>query len=83
MRPGLFRITCATGMTCVAQSAITRAAYDCHGGPRARMTNKIALFLGTIVALLLIADYALADWTNTLFLARKMLILIEWMAFWR
>ena len=47
------------------------------------MTNKIALFLGTIVALLLIADYALADWTNTLFLARKMLILIDSMAFWR
>ncbi|EDM71369.1 hypothetical protein RAZWK3B_14149 [Roseobacter sp. AzwK-3b] len=47
------------------------------------MTDRIALFLGAIVAALLIADYAYFDWANTLFLARKMLLLIEWLAFWR
>jgi hypothetical protein len=47
------------------------------------MTDRIALFLAALIAALLIADYALADWANSLFLARKMLLLIEWLAFWR
>ncbi|MHA7851685.1 hypothetical protein [Roseovarius sp.] len=47
------------------------------------MTDRIALFLGVIVAALLIADHVYFDWANTLFLARKMLLLIEWLAFWR
>ena len=47
------------------------------------MTNKIAIFLGLIIIGGLIYDRMAHDWANTLFLARKMADLIEWMAFWR
>lgn len=47
------------------------------------MTNTIAIWLGLIVAALLAIDYALYDWANTLFLLRKLMDLIEWLAFWR
>ncbi len=47
------------------------------------MTNLIALFLGLLLIALLAVDYALFDWANSLFLSRKFVALIEWMAFWR
>lgn len=48
-----------------------------------RMTNQIAIILGTLIVIALGLDYQYFDWTNTLFLARKLAALIEWMAFWR
>ena len=47
------------------------------------MTNTIAVFLGALILTGLAIDYATADFAGTLFLARKLLDLIEWMAFWR
>ena len=47
------------------------------------MTNQIAIALGALILLGLGVDAQLYDWSNTLFLARKLVDLIEWMSFWR
>ncbi len=47
------------------------------------MTNTIAVFLGALILAGLAIDYAVADFAGTIFLTRKLLVLIEWMAFWR
>lgn len=47
------------------------------------MTNQIALLLGALILIGLGVDYYSYDGSNTLFLARKLADLIEWMAFWR
>ena len=47
------------------------------------MTNIIAFWLGLLIAALLATDYFFYDWSNTVFLLRKLLALIEWVAFWR
>lgn len=49
----------------------------------AAMTNTLALGLGTLILLGLGLDYSLFAWENTIFLGRKLIDLIEWMAFWR
>ena len=47
------------------------------------MTNVIAFWLGVILIAAAIADAALNDATVLLFVARKFLDLVEWVAFWR
>jgi len=47
------------------------------------MTNALALWLFALVVGLFALDWYLADWGASLFLARKGLGLIEWLAFWR
>ena len=47
------------------------------------MTNSLALGLGAIIFAALALDYTLFDWSNTVFLGRKLIELIEWLAFWR
>ncbi|WP_341365832.1 hypothetical protein [Yoonia sp. BS5-3] len=47
------------------------------------MTNKIAVFLGLLIALFLAVDYHSYDWGMMTFLLRKLLGLIEYLAFWR
>ncbi|MEO0772498.1 MAG: hypothetical protein AAFZ04_04875 [Pseudomonadota bacterium] len=47
------------------------------------MTNQLALILGFAIVTLLTIDAYSYDWDNTLFLARKLLELIEWLKFWR
>ncbi|MDR9394356.1 hypothetical protein [Roseovarius sp. SYSU LYC5161] len=47
------------------------------------MTNKIALFLGALILVAVGVDQAVYDGTTLLFLLRKLVALIEWMAFWR
>ena len=47
------------------------------------MTNSIALILGMVLAACVAADAFLNDGMVLLFLARKFLELIEWIAFWR
>jgi hypothetical protein len=47
------------------------------------MTNRIALVLGILIVLLLIADQIWLGGSSTLFLAREFTQLIEWVAFWR
>ena len=47
------------------------------------MTNTIAIWLALFIAALLGFDYYQYDWANSVFLLRKLLDLIEWLAFWR
>jgi hypothetical protein len=47
------------------------------------MTNKIALALGAMLVLALGYDMARNDMAGALFVARKLLDLIDWLAFWR
>ncbi|WP_417247799.1 hypothetical protein [Celeribacter sp.] len=47
------------------------------------MTNQIALGLGLVIFAALGFDVTMNDGAGTLFLARKGLELIEWIAFWR
>lgn len=47
------------------------------------MTNRIAIVLAVIIAVLLVLDWQEFGWANSLFLARKFAELLEWVAFWR
>ncbi|PID35347.1 MAG: glyceraldehyde-3-phosphate dehydrogenase [Rhodobacterales bacterium] len=47
------------------------------------MTNQLALVLAIMVCAFFGADFALTDGTIALFLAKKMMAFIEWIAFWR
>lgn len=47
------------------------------------MTNRLALIMGATILVLLILDLLLMRAANTVFLGKKMLELINWMAFWR
>jgi hypothetical protein len=47
------------------------------------MTTRIAIWLGAIILLILIGDWFAFDGANTLFLARRWLELLEYIAFWR
>ena len=47
------------------------------------MTNQLAIVLGALVLLALGVDWFFADWSNSVFLMRKLLDLIEWLKFWR
>ncbi len=47
------------------------------------MTNTIALWLAVLILGFLALDYFYLDWNVVVFLGRKLLDLIEWMAFWR
>jgi hypothetical protein len=47
------------------------------------MTNRIAIVLGGIIVALIALDILLFGADNMLFLGKKLVELIEWMAFWR
>jgi hypothetical protein len=47
------------------------------------MTNTIALFLGLFLLAAIGLDLMANDGAALLFLARKFLHLVEWVAFWR
>lgn len=47
------------------------------------MTNRIALYLGLAILIAIGASYSMSGTENFLFLAKKFLALIEWVAFWR
>ncbi|MBV1927018.1 MAG: hypothetical protein KUG62_07650 [Rhodobacteraceae bacterium] len=47
------------------------------------MTNKIALGLGLFLFVLLTVDIVFYGTQNLVFLGKKLLELIEWLAFWR
>ena len=46
------------------------------------MTDRIALVLALIIGCLIAADL-IFGWGATLFLARKFIVFIDWIAFWR
>lgn len=47
------------------------------------MNNQVALFLGALILIGLGVDYMVYDWSGSIFLARKLMNLIEWLSFWR
>lgn len=47
------------------------------------MTNTLAIGLGGIILVALGADFILNDGQSTVFLGRKLIDLIEYVAFWR
>lgn len=47
------------------------------------MTNRIALWLGAVLIGLIAIDVILFGTEHLVYLGRKMVDLIEWMAFWR
>lgn len=47
------------------------------------MTNRIALSLALVVLAALAADFVLLQGAASLFLARKLVVLIDWAMFWR
>lgn len=46
------------------------------------MTNRLAVILGTLILCAIALDIW-NGWGGTLFLARKVLVLMDWVAFWR
>lgn len=47
------------------------------------MTNRIAIILAVVIVALLVFDWQEFGGANSLFLARKFAVLVEWVAFWR
>ncbi len=47
------------------------------------MTNRIALSLALVVLAAIGADFVLLQGAASLFLARKLIVLIDWALFWR
>ncbi len=47
------------------------------------MTNRIAIFLGAALIGLTLLDMLLFGFEHLIFLGKKLLGAIEWMAFWR
>jgi hypothetical protein len=47
------------------------------------MTNRIAIALASLLLLALILDRALNQGAALLFMAKKFLVLIDWLEFWR
>ncbi len=47
------------------------------------MTNTISFWLGLLILALVAVDWLYLDWQLTLFLARKFVDMIEYVAFWR
>lgn len=47
------------------------------------MTNRIAFVLGLLIIGAIAVDYSYYGTEHSLFLAKKMSELIEWLAFWR
>lgn len=47
------------------------------------MTNTLAVLLGAVILGGIAVDVAINDSTNLVFLGKKLLEFIEWVAFWR
>lgn len=47
------------------------------------MTNTFAIWFGIFLLAMIGLDWVFFDWSNLVFLAKKLADLIEWLAFWR
>lgn len=47
------------------------------------MTNRLAILLGIFLIIVVVVDVVLYGTDHLLFLSKKFLELIEWIAFWR
>ena len=78
---------CGGGHGCLGLNLARRAA-PCHIGAETSkgtcpVTNRIAMFLIVLICAALIVDVLLFGTDHLKFLFRKMLELLEWLAFWR
>jgi hypothetical protein len=58
-------------------------AGHCRQRHEARMTDRIALGLGLLIAVAIAADLLIYGTEHMIFLGKKIFELIEWLAFWR
>jgi len=47
------------------------------------VTDKLAIALGLLIFVALLSDWLIFDWQVTVFMAKKLIELTEYMAFWR
>ncbi|WP_417721743.1 hypothetical protein [Salipiger sp.] len=47
------------------------------------MTNRLAIWLGALIAIAVAVDLLVFGADHLLFLARKFFALLDWLAFWR
>ena len=47
------------------------------------MSNTLAIILGLLITIAIVADVILTGSTNVIFLAKKFTDMTEWLAFWR
>jgi len=47
------------------------------------MTNAISIWLGLLIVGFLVLDHYVLDWEVALYLGRKLLEFVEYIAFWR
>ena len=47
------------------------------------MTQTVALWIAGVIIALLLADQLWLDWGIPLAVGRQLVVLVEWMAFWR
>lgn len=47
------------------------------------MTNKLAVYLGLVIVVAILVDLIAFDATYSVFLAKKFIELIDYIAFWR
>ena len=65
---------------------LARAHRPCHIGRTNRspsLTNRIAIALGLILIAAIVVDVMVYGTEHLIFLAKKMMELMEWIAFWR
>ena len=51
--------------------------------PEFRMSNRLALIIACVILAAIALDFALLKGAASLFLARRILVLIDWAMFWR
>ena len=51
--------------------------------PESRMSNRLALIIACVLLAAIALDFALLKGAASLFLARRILVLIDWAMFWR
>ncbi|WP_082135182.1 hypothetical protein [Puniceibacterium sp. IMCC21224] len=69
-------------MTAQRRSGITNRVTQANG-TAATMTNFLAIALGLVIIAGIGADYMLYGTEHLLFLGKKFLTLLGWVAFWR
>ena len=80
-RSGLSRIKDVSPLRARIPSGIPGGIY--HSG-RADHTNRIAIILAVVILVVLGVDMRLRnDSAGLIFLGRKLIVFIEWIAFWR
>jgi len=52
-------------------------------GYREVMTHHVALWIAGVILALLVADQLWLGWDIPLAVGRQLVVLVEWMAFWR